>query len=104
MPSADAAIEDWVGRSQSLTEVIHGVQVRQLAATLNDAGRLARPDAAPLPAGWHWAYFNPLELQSRLGDDGHPQRGDFLPPVACRGACGPAAGCTGPVRLLSARP
>jgi 3-methylfumaryl-CoA hydratase len=82
MPTADTAIEDWVGRSQSLSEVIHGVQVRQLAAMLNDAHRLARPDAAPLPAGWHWAYFNPLELQSRLGDDGHPQRGDFLPPVS----------------------
>lgn len=75
------AIEAWVGRSQSLTEVIHSVQVRQLAATLDDAQRLARPDSAPLPAAWHWAYFNPLEVQSRLGDDGHPRRGDFLPPV-----------------------
>jgi 3-methylfumaryl-CoA hydratase len=82
MPAANAAIEDWIGRSQSLTEVIHSVQVRQLAATLNDAGRLARPVAAHLPAAWHWAYFNPLELQARLGDDGHPQRGDFLPPVS----------------------
>jgi len=82
MPSAPAAIEDWVGRSQSLTDVIHAVQVRQLAATFNDADRMARPDAAPLPAGWHWAYFNPLELQSGLGDDGHPRRGDFLPPVS----------------------
>ena len=82
METADASIEQWVGRSQSRTEVIHGVQVRQLAATLNDASRLATPDAAPLPAGWHWAYFNPLEIQSRLGDDGHPQRGDFLPPVS----------------------
>lgn len=82
MFSANVAIEEWVGRSQSLTDIIHVVQVRQLAATLNDARRLAQPGAAALPAGWHWAYFNPLELQSRLGDDGHPQRGDFLPPVS----------------------
>ncbi|HQX58421.1 MAG TPA: MaoC family dehydratase N-terminal domain-containing protein [Burkholderiaceae bacterium] len=82
MASVNLPIEDWVGRTQSLTDVIHGVQVRQLAATLNDAPRLAHGDAAPLPAGWHWAYFNPLELQSRLGDDGHAQRGDFLPPVS----------------------
>lgn len=81
MPSANAAIEEWVGRSQSLTEVIHGVQVRQLAATLNDPARCRDPASAPLPAGWHWAYFNPLEMQSQLGDDGHPRRGDFLPPV-----------------------
>ncbi len=82
METVDPDIEQWVGRRQSLTEVIHGVQVRQLAATLNDAGRLATPDAATLPAGWHWAYFNPIEIQSRLGSDGHPQRGDFLPPVS----------------------
>ncbi len=82
MDSAGANIERWVGRTQSLTEVIHGVQVRQLAATLNDAARLATPDASPLAAGWHWAYFNPLEIQTRLGDDGHPQRGDFLPSIS----------------------
>jgi len=81
MQTADGNIEQWVGRSQSRTEVIHSVQVRQLAATLNDAQRLATPDAAPLPAGWHWAYFNPLEVQAGLSDDGHPRRGDFMPPV-----------------------
>jgi 3-methylfumaryl-CoA hydratase len=53
-----------------------------MAATLNDAARMQQPDCAPLPAGWHWLYFNPLEIQSRLGPDGHPARGDFLPPVA----------------------
>ena len=81
MPSATPAIESWVGRSQSHTEVIHGVQVRQLAATLDDAARLQDLASVPLPAGWHWAYFNPLAPQSRLGDDGHPRRGDFLPPI-----------------------
>ena len=39
------------------------------------------PSLSPLPAGWHWLYFNPMEVQSRLGEDGHPARGDFLPPV-----------------------
>ncbi|MDB5847511.1 MAG: hypothetical protein JWP29_1263 [Rhodoferax sp.] len=72
----------WVGRRQVMTEVISPVQARQMAATLNDAARLERPEAAALPAGWHWLYFNPLEVQSRLGEDGHPARGDFLPPVA----------------------
>ena len=75
-------LEQWVGRRQSLTETIHPVQVRQMAAAMDDPVRLARPGAAPLPAGWHWLYFNPLEVQSRLGPDGHPERGDFLPPVA----------------------
>ena len=72
----------WVGKRQTVSDIISPVQVRQMAATLNDAARMQQPDYAPLPAGWHWLYFNPLETQSRLGPDGHPARGDFLPPVA----------------------
>lgn len=72
----------WVGKVKTLTDVISPVQVRQMAATLDDAERLRAPYNARLPAGWHWLYFNPIEVQSRLGPDGHPLRGDFLPPVA----------------------
>lgn len=75
-------IDRWVGRRQESHDTVSPVQVRQMAATLDDAERLREPGGAPLPAGWHWLYFNPLEVQSRLGEDGHLQRGDFLPPVA----------------------
>ena len=81
----NAPVQDftpWVGKRQTGKDIISPVQVRQMAATLNDATRMQQPDCAPLPAGWHWLYFNPLEIQSRLGPDGHPARGDFLPPVA----------------------
>jgi 3-methylfumaryl-CoA hydratase len=74
-------IEDWIGRRTSVTDANSPVQVRQMAAAMDDADRLARPASAPLPAGWHWMYFNPIEVESRLGPDGHPRRGDFLPPV-----------------------
>ena len=80
--TAPADFSAWVGRRQTVTDTISPVQVRQMAATINDSARLAQPDGATLPAGWHWLYFNPLEVQSRLGDDGHPARGDFMPPVA----------------------
>jgi 3-methylfumaryl-CoA hydratase len=82
MTVATPALEDWVGRQQTVTDTISPVQVRQMAATLNDAARMQQPASTPLPAGWHWLYFNPMEMQSLLGDDGHPQRGSFLPPVA----------------------
>ena len=81
----NAPVQDftpWVGKRQTGMDIISPVQVRQMAATLNDASRMQQPDCAPLPAGWHWLYFNPLEIQLRLGPDGHPARGDFLPPVA----------------------
>ena len=71
----------WVGRRQTVVDTVSPVPVRQMAATLNDSARLTPAEGDALPAGWHWLYFNPLEVQSKLGDDGHPARGDFLPPV-----------------------
>lgn len=75
------ALEQWVGRTQIVSDTISPVQVRQMAATMNDTARMSNPALSLLPAGWHWLYFNPLEVQSKLGEDGHPARGDFLPPV-----------------------
>ncbi len=80
VPTPD--LEQWVGNKQLMTDLISPVQARQMAAAMDDARRMVQPDSAPLPAGWHWLYFNPMEVQSRLGPDGHPLRGDFLPPVA----------------------
>ncbi len=74
-------LEQWLGRRQTVTDTVSVVQVRQMAATLDDAVRMTQPDSAALPAGWHWLYFNPMEIHSKLGSDGHPLRGDFLPPV-----------------------
>jgi 3-methylfumaryl-CoA hydratase len=82
MNASGQDLTPWIGKRQTVNDIISPVQVRQMAATLNDAARMQQPDCAPLPAGWHWLYFNPLEIQSRLGPDGHPARGDFLPPVA----------------------
>jgi 3-methylfumaryl-CoA hydratase len=50
-----------------------------MAATLD----LERPPQAgePLPPGWQWLFFNPAARRSVLGDDGHPRRGRFLPPI-----------------------
>jgi 3-methylfumaryl-CoA hydratase len=75
------ALEQWLGRTQTVVDTISRVQAQQMAATMDDAARMKDPALSPLPAGWHWLYFNPMEVQSRLGEDGHPARGDFLPPV-----------------------
>lgn len=74
-------VDHWVGRTQTVTDNLSPVPARQMAAMLNDAARMKEPALSPLPAGWHWLYFNSMEVQSRLGEDGHPARGDFLPPV-----------------------
>ena len=75
-------LQSWVGRQQVTTDTLSIVQVRQMAALMDDASRMRQPQqGGPLPAGWHWLFFAPLQVQSRLGRDGHPQLGDFLPPV-----------------------
>ena len=36
----------------------------------------------PLPPLWHWLYFLEAAPASKIGPDGHAERGDFLPPIA----------------------
>ncbi len=50
-----------------------------LSAMLNQHRAPQMGDA--LPPLWQWAYFTPAPLASEIGNDGHPTRGGFLPPV-----------------------
>ena len=73
-------LEEWIGRTESKTDVASGWPVAAMAATFdrNDP-EPARGDA--IPPGWHWLYFLEAKPASELGADGHPRRGGFLPPV-----------------------
>jgi 3-methylfumaryl-CoA hydratase len=74
------ALQGWVGRSEITEDEASLTIVRRLAALLDrDANSLRRGDA--LPEGWHAVFFAPTTPQSQLGPDGHPRKGDFLPPV-----------------------
>jgi len=73
-------LQHWQGLSESRTDQLNLTPVRGLCAMLD------REDAEPkngdvLPPLWHWLYFLPVAKQSDIGDDGHPKRGGFLPPV-----------------------
>jgi 3-methylfumaryl-CoA hydratase len=73
-------LQQWIGRSETHTDLVTPVPVAALSATLD------RDDPAPqpgdvLPPLWHWLYFLPIHRQSELGPDGHARRGGFLPPV-----------------------
>jgi len=78
--TAPGALTDWVGRSQTLHEVLGPTPARALAATLDRDDEFAA--GAALPPLWHWLYFLPLARACGLGPDGHARRGGFLPPVA----------------------
>jgi 3-methylfumaryl-CoA hydratase len=75
-----AALDDWVDREEIAEDEASLPLLRRLAALLNqDPFRLER--GMPMPEGWHVALFGPLARQSGLGPDGHPARGEFLPPI-----------------------
>jgi len=73
-------LRDWIGRTESKTDVATAWPAAALSATLDRED----PEPAPgdnLPPGWHWLYFLEAKPASELGPDGHPRRGGFLPPV-----------------------
>ncbi len=69
---------DWLGRSETVQDLLHPTPARALAATLD---RAPPREGDALPPLWHWLYGLPLHPQSELGRDGHARRGGFLPPV-----------------------
>ncbi|MFQ5786324.1 MAG: MaoC family dehydratase N-terminal domain-containing protein [Alphaproteobacteria bacterium] len=70
----------WLGRRESVEDVIAPGPAARLAATLDCEGPAPRA-GDPLPPCWHWIYFLDATLQTCLGPDGHGARGGFLPPV-----------------------
>ena len=73
-------LKDWIGQKESDVDYVTVPAVHRLAATLD------RGDAMPrmgdlLPVGWHQILFPRVVRHSQIGADGHPERGDFLPPV-----------------------
>ena len=73
-------LQDWIGRSETVSDVFTPTPYAALAATL-DRDPARPPAGTALPPLWHWLYFLPLHRQSELGPDGHARRGGFLPPV-----------------------
>ena len=70
----------WEPKVERCSEIVSPALVNRLAATLDEAA----PDYGEgdrLPPLWHWIFFIKPAPRSGLGRDGHPQRGDFLPPV-----------------------
>lgn len=69
---------DWIGREEIRTEVFERTRSDALARALGREP--AAGDAAPLLH--HWLHFWDVRPPAEVGEDGHPVRGGFLPPVA----------------------
>ncbi|UCF76604.1 MAG: MaoC family dehydratase N-terminal domain-containing protein [Betaproteobacteria bacterium] len=80
MMNKHTQLKDWIGHQRSATDVVTAWPLAALAATLDRRDPEPRAGDA-VPPGWHWLYFLETSPASELGADGHPRRGDFLPPV-----------------------
>ena len=67
--------DEFVGRRQTAIDEVSPRLALGLAATLG----VAVPEE--LPPLWHWMLFQDWVPPDRIGPDGHPRRGGFLPPV-----------------------
>ncbi len=74
-----AHLKSWIGKSESAKDIAAPGQLAGLAALL-DHQTPPWPENE-LPPLAHWLYFLAHARQSELGEDGHPGRGGFLPPV-----------------------
>lgn len=74
------SLSDAVGRTRRRTEWIEARSIDRMTDLL-DLPRGWAGGAVPVP--WHWMYFfNESVPSHRVGPDGHPLRGDFLPQIA----------------------
>ncbi len=73
-------LRGWIGRSETREERLAPFPANALAATLDRSDPPYREGDA-LPPLWHWLHFLPISPLAEAGEDGHPARGGFLPPV-----------------------
>jgi 3-methylfumaryl-CoA hydratase len=80
-PTLDLAeLQRWIGREVTAHDVVTRELVRRFNATF-DVGGSEPLDGDIAPRLIHFCLAQPAAPGSELGGDGHPGRGDFLPPV-----------------------
>jgi 3-methylfumaryl-CoA hydratase len=72
-------LKDWIGRSETVEDQATARPVH-LYAALRDLPDVPK-NGDPIGPMGHWFFFKPIVPASKVGPDGHPQRGDFMPPV-----------------------
>ncbi|HZZ06212.1 FAS1-like dehydratase domain-containing protein [Paraburkholderia sp.] len=76
MSDAPEKLDDWLDKEVVTEDHITAFPLTAMAATLNQ-----EESGDTVPPLWHWLYFLPISPLCDAGPDGHPKRGDFLPPV-----------------------
>lgn len=70
----------WIGSTEHLSDRTSLESLTRMSATLDRDDPPWRA-GDPIPPLWHQMYFPAVVRDSAIGPDGHPARGDFLPPI-----------------------
>ncbi|MEO4044859.1 MaoC family dehydratase N-terminal domain-containing protein [Hoeflea sp. CAU 1731] len=70
----------WIGHKTRSVETISPDMARRFAVTVSDQDLQFRA-GDPAPIGIHWCIDPPVFTSDRLGPDGHPKKGEFLPEI-----------------------
>ncbi|CAB3661850.1 Mesaconyl-C(4)-CoA hydratase [Paraburkholderia sediminicola] len=76
MSAAPENLDNWLDKEVVIEDDITAFPLTAMAATLD-----REESGDTVPPLWHWLYFLHVTPLSDAGLDGHPKRGDFLPPV-----------------------
>lgn len=68
---------EWIGKKQISEDRCDQRSIQMLQALLNQKNQPIQE----VPHLFHWMNFPHVVNQSEIGSDGHPQKGDFLPPI-----------------------
>ncbi|WP_428149660.1 hypothetical protein [Brevundimonas sp.] len=71
----------WLNQPVETTARLDPWPARALSAVLGRAAGPSPGDDGDLPCLWQWLYFLETPDHEKIGPDGHPVRGDFLPPI-----------------------
>ena len=83
MTDPTVAVAGWAPGPVETTDRVGADAVAGFSALL-DLDAPTAVDGDPVPPLWHWFAFLDRPRTADLGDDGHPARGHFLPPVPDR--------------------
>lgn len=68
---------EWIGNKQISEDRCEERSIHMLQALFNKKDQPVNE----MPHLFHWANFLPVVNQSEIAADGHPKKGDFLPPI-----------------------
>jgi 3-methylfumaryl-CoA hydratase len=75
------ALDGWTRTIDEAQDVVDADRVQKLALALGVEPFVQEQPLRPL---WHWLFFAPGTARTETGEDGHPRRGGFLPPLPHR--------------------